>query len=188
VRLNKVVASERMQALPSYAQTRKKRFPKWKQDFILQNREFYNRHKAWLRKWLPEIRGFPPSWQKFEWNCKGEPRNIWDYVLQFRASGVRVKRRTTAPSLVASTTTQVPIVAWERRYMTAKECARLQSLHELAHLPQAEQAAFRALGNAVNADVVELLARALLPSRLSLVKSASRSRAEINRVHNKVAA
>src|SRR5713101_2195627 len=64
--------------------------------------------------WLPQILPFPASHQKFEWNCKGEKRDIWQFVIQFRASGVRVKRPTTAPSLVAMCTTQIPIIAWER--------------------------------------------------------------------------
>jgi DNA (cytosine-5)-methyltransferase 1 len=60
------------------------------------------------------------------------------------------------------TTTQVPIIAWERRYMTPRECARLQSLDELVHLPKASTVAFKSLGNAINADVVEKIARALI--------------------------
>jgi DNA (cytosine-5)-methyltransferase 1 len=168
ISLAKLSSAERLAALPSYART-KTRFPKWKQAFIRQNRELYKRHKKWMDEWLPRIREFPPSWQKLEWNCKGEKRDIWQYVLQFRASGVRVKRRTTAPSLVASTSTQVPIIAWERRYMTKRECARLQSLGDLPYLPVNDDAAYSALGNAVNADVVELIARALLPSQLRLV-------------------
>jgi DNA (cytosine-5)-methyltransferase 1 len=56
----------------------------------------------------------------------------------------------------------VPIIGWEQRYMTPRECARLQSLHELKALPDSNTRAFQALGNAVNADVVETVARALL--------------------------
>lgn len=134
----------------------------WKVQFIRQNREFYRRHKQWIRPWLKKILGFPPSLQKLEWNCKGEERNIWKYVIQFRASGVRVKRPTTAPSLIAMTTTQVPIIAWEKRYMTPRECARLQSMGELRHLPESPTKSYKALGNAVNADVAEMVASALL--------------------------
>jgi DNA (cytosine-5)-methyltransferase 1 len=148
--------------LPSYARAESGAFPRWKQLFIKQNRDFYAANRRWIDPWLPTILKFPPSLQKFEWNCKGEARDIWRYVIQFRASGVRVKRATTAPSLVAMTTTQVPIIGWERRYMTARECSRLQSMDELRHLPSSDTQVCRALGNAVNARMVELIATALV--------------------------
>lgn len=153
---------ERWFALPSHARTEVKKFPKWKKDFIRQNRKFYEDNKEWIDPWQEQILKFPSSLQKFEWNIKGGKRNIWQYVIQFRASGVRVKRRTTAPSLIAMTDTQVPIIAWERRYMTPKECARLQSLERLKQLPNTPTRAFQALGNAVNSSVVERVAEALL--------------------------
>jgi len=153
---------ERWACLPSHARTEEKKFPKWKQDFIRQNRDFYQDNKAWIDRWLPKILKFPSSLQKLEWNVKGGNRDIWEYVIQFRASGVRVKRRTSAPSLIAMTETQVPIIAWQKRYMTPQECARLQSLESLKTLPGSSAKAFAALGNAVNSKVVLQVAEALL--------------------------
>jgi DNA (cytosine-5)-methyltransferase 1 len=123
---------------------------------------FYANNKEWIDLWMNSIFKFPSSLQKLEWNVKGGKRDLWEYVLQFRASGVRVKRRTTAPSLIAMTDTQVPIIAWQKRYMTPDECARLQSLDGLKALPTSSSKAFHALGNAVNSTVVERVARALL--------------------------
>jgi len=160
---------ERWYALPSHARTEQKQFPKWKKDFIRQNRKFYEDNRSWIEPWQEQILKFPSSLQKFEWNVKGGKRDIWQYVIQFRASGVRVKRRTTAPSLIAMTDTQVPIIAWEKRYMTPQECAKLQSLETLKELPSTPTKAFHALGNAVNSSVVQRVAEALLSHQAPVV-------------------
>lgn len=154
-------ADEIPAALPPYAQGEKK-FPEWKNDFIRKNRKLYRDNKAWIDDWKDELLDFPPSLQKLEWNCKGGERDIWKYVLQFRASGVRVKKPTTAPSLIAMTVTQVPIIAWEKRYMTPRECAKLQSMEALSFLPSASTAAYKALGNAINVRVMRSIAEALI--------------------------
>jgi DNA (cytosine-5)-methyltransferase 1 len=154
---------EMLKLLPSHARTNQKRFPDWKIQFIRNNRRFYEQHSKWLDSWMPKIAGFPSSFQKLEWNCQGERvRRLNRYVVQLRASGVRVKRRTTAPSLVAMTATQVPIITWENRYMTPTECKRLQSMEQLPELPESATKTYEALGNAVNVKVARLVAEALL--------------------------
>jgi len=159
--LGDLTVEDQMSALPSHARRPVLKFPKWKVDFIRQNRRFYAVNRDWIDPWLPSVQSFPSSFQKFEWNTKGEEKSIWNFVIQFRASGVRVKRPTTAPSLVAMTDTQVPIIGWEKRYMTPRECARLQSLGSIK-LPENRSEAYAALGNAVNADVAMHIAQALL--------------------------
>ena len=155
-----------LELLPSHARRDEEVFPNWKINFITKNRSFYRKHQSWLDDWIPKIRRFPSSLQKLEWNCQSEKdRHIRSYIIQIRPSGVRVKRRTTAPSLVAMTTTQVPIIAWESRYMTLNECKRLQSMdgeNGLKALPKSECKAYEALGNAINVQVAKLVIKALI--------------------------
>jgi len=168
---------EMLKCLPSHARTAQDKFPHWKQLFIRQNRELYERNKSWVGAWMPAILEFPSSFQKLEWNCQGEPRDLTRFVIQIRASGVRIKRPTTAPSLVAMTATQVPIIGWESRYMTPTECKRLQSMDGLI-LPDNPTRAYEALGNAVNVEVARRVAKALLGGRRRASSSVSGSNGE----------
>lgn len=168
IELDGLTIPEQYQRLPSHSRREgDTEFPRWKQNFIRQNREFYKDNMSWIAPWLIKWKPweFPSSFQKFEWNAQGGERNIDNYVLQIRASGIRAKRATTAPSLIAMTQTQVPIlgaqIAGVRRYMTPGECAELQSLGEI-QLPASDIAAYKALGNAVNARVVAAIAKPLL--------------------------
>lgn len=54
-------------------------------------------------------------------------------------------------------------MVWELRYITKEEGAALQSLnHDRIKLPFNDNAAFEALGNAVNADIVYFVAKELI--------------------------
>lgn len=152
---------EQLLKLPSHARRPLPEFPRWKSRFIEQNRQFYSDNKKWIDPWIHRVRPLPSSYQKFEWNAGDGERSIYKYVLQMRASGLRVKRPTTSPSLIAMTPSQVPIIGWAKRYLTPRESARLQSLGDI-ELPQLPKDAYKALGNAVNAEVVRRIASSLL--------------------------
>lgn len=154
---------ELLAALPSYARTRVREFPSWKVRFINQNRGWYRsiRHRV-SKRWLDGLNCFPASLRKLEWNCQGEVRDLWYHVLQFRPSGLRVKRYTSCPALVAMTTTQIPILGPEHRFLTRREGLRLQGFPDTHILPASREATFRALGNAVHVGVVSAIAERLL--------------------------
>jgi DNA (cytosine-5)-methyltransferase 1 len=157
--------------LPSYAREEVSRFPGWKVRFIEQNRAWYKEHKSsFPTDWLSEVRAFPSSLRKMEWNCLGEDRDLWSHVLQFRPSGLRVKRMHSIPALVALTTTQIPIIGPLRRSITRVEALRFQGFPDCHQLPGDRDAAFRALGNAVHVDVARSIASKLLsqPALLQL--------------------
>jgi DNA (cytosine-5)-methyltransferase 1 len=78
------------------------------------------------------------------------------------------------------TNTQIPIIGWEKRYLTRKEGLKLQSLTGIK-LPENDNAAFKALGNAVNSHIVELIAKELIidnfknePNEFTKLKSFAR--------------
>ena len=148
--------------LPSYARTEDRTFPAWKVRFIEQNREWLASVRYRLpASWVSDLQGFPPSLRKFEWNCQGEKRDLWQCVLQFRPSGLRAKRYTSSPALVAMTTTQIPILGPERRFLSRTEGLRLQGFPDTHRLPDRHTRAFSALGNAVHVGVVRAIAKRL---------------------------
>jgi DNA (cytosine-5)-methyltransferase 1 len=160
---SRITRSELLALLPSYAQSEEETFPDWKIAFIRQNREWFEEHRKYFnRRWVEKLRRFPASMRKLEWNCQGEERDLWNHVLQFRPSGLRVKRYTTSPSLVAMTSTQIPILGPEGRFLTRVEGLRLQDFPDEHQLPESRTKAFKALGNAVHVGVVEAIAERLL--------------------------
>lgn len=147
--------------LPSYARTEQLEFPTWKKNYIRQNRAFYAKYKDVLEPIVKKIENLKiASWQKLEWNVQGGERDLYKYIIQFRGSGVRIKKTDFFPSLV-TVSTQIPIISWEKRYITPSEGARIQSLNGI-ELPENIGTCFSALGNAVNVTIVKLIAKKLI--------------------------
>lgn len=167
--------------LPIYSQTDKSDiFPDWKIRYIEQNREFYRKNKEWLDKWISKVQHLENSHLKLEWNCGDNAEPILeDKIIQFRASGIRVKLPTFSPALNL-VGTQIPIFPWvnlpegsyssgepsKGRYMTRKEAAKLQGMMKLKfgndNYALSVPRSFEALGNAVNVTIVKHIAKNLI--------------------------
>ena len=136
--------------------------PKWQKEFCEKNRTLYKKNKSFLDKWLKKynnLEDLKPTDRKFEWQCGNDCESIWDTIIQFRPSGVRVKRPTTFPALVAMV--HVPIIGKLRRKLTPREAANLQSYPSDFKIHENDKQAYKQFGNSVNVDVVKFLAEQL---------------------------
>lgn len=143
-----------------------KSFPDWKKDFILKNIQFYKAHKKVLDKWLEDwdfLIDFPSSRRKFEWQAQ-DAESLWQCIMHLRPSGIRAKKPTYVPALVAIT--QTSIVGKDKkskRRLTVREGARLQGFPEWFNFyGQKESISFKQLGNAVNVGVIFQTMKALV--------------------------
>ena len=75
-----------------------------------------------------------------------------------RQSGIRVKKAEYFPTLVAIS--QIPIYGKEKRYITPKECARLQSFPPDFKIAEEDKHSYKQFGNAVNVDNVHTVIKA----------------------------
>lgn len=131
--------------------------PAWKANFLTKNWELYDALRdrgdsAWLARWLRTTRTFPESRQKLEWQAQDET-TLWGCAISLRPSGIRAKRMTHLPALVAIT--QTPILGPLRRRLSPSEAARLQGLPpEFDFGDQRDALTYKQLGNGVNTGVV----------------------------------
>ena len=140
-----------------------KDMPDWKIDFLKKNSAFYVENKkeidAW-RKRHKEILQLNNSYRKFEWQAQ-DMKSIWDGVIQFRPSGVRVKKADYLPALVAMN--QTSIIGKKKRTITVREAARLQGFPDnFSFFNQNPAKSFKQLGNAVSVGTVKFVLSSIL--------------------------
>jgi len=135
--------------------------PRWKAGFLRKNAEFYTQYRTVIDEWLAahdHLESFPPSRRKFEWQAQ-DAASLAECIMHFRPSGIRAKKPTYVPALVAIT--QTTILGTPLRRITPREAARLQGLPDTFEFPgQPDSATYKQLGNGVNAGVVKYVARA----------------------------
>ena len=151
---------------PHYFDPRKNisKEPEWKRKLIKRNRDFYKEnadvYDAWYKRHKKHFDQLCQSDKKFEWNAGDELDNVWEGIIQFRPSGVRVKRPDFIPTLVAIN--QTPILGCEKRYLKPEEMAKIYGFKKLKFGNQNKNESKKQLGNTVSVDVVEYLIRHML--------------------------
>ncbi|WP_241237096.1 DNA cytosine methyltransferase [Georgenia faecalis] len=134
--------------------------PGWKADFLRKNSAFYRQYRSIIDSWLARhdyLRDVPPSRRKLEWQAQ-DAASLWDTVMHFRPSGIRAKKPSYLPALVAIT--QTSIVGQRRRRITPREAARLQGLPDWFDFgAQTDAASYKQMGNGVNVGAAYYLLR-----------------------------
>lgn len=135
--------------------------PNWKKRFVDNNRKLYEDNRIFIDDWIVRhnMLNRIKLYQKFEWNCGTDVTDIRNTIIQIRQSGIRAKRPTYYPSLVAMVNT--PII-WDVekacfRRITPREAANLQSFHGAFKFCGTENQIYEQLGNSVNVRILKKL-------------------------------
>ena len=130
-------------------------------NWIGKNREFYNTNRSFLDPWLSASRA-RPLWKgavrKMEWQSKRTHARMSEVLWSARGSGIRVKDLNYAPTLVAMAS-MIPVYGPKSRFLTPRECARLQSFPDDYKIHKDDKVSYTQFGNAVNVKMIETCAR-----------------------------
>ena len=144
--------------------------PAWKRNFLEKNSQFYTEHRVVLNRWLKKwnnLEDFPPSRRKFEWQAQ-DSKTLWETIMHFRPSGIRAKKATYVPAMVAIT--QTSIIGKQKRRITTREGARLQGLPDwFDFVDQVDSLTYKQLGNGVNVGAVYNVIKAQVIRDLDLL-------------------
>ena len=144
-------------AFKNYSEHEFNAFPSWKKDYITKNKPLIEKYREHFEQWYNEhceLLQKREIYSRLEWQTGPITKNdsIFNHFIQIRQSGIRVKKGRYFPTLVAIS--QIPIYGKEKRYITPRECARLQSFPESFKLPKEDKKSYKQMGNSVNVSNV----------------------------------
>lgn len=135
----------------------------WKDGFLDRSQDF-------IKSYSPQLKGKGSgdvlskiltlknnAWRKLEWQAS-DAESLTECLIQLRPSGVRVKKATYTPALVAIN--QAPILGSEKRRLTPYEAGRLQFFPDRVYqvmldLKQPQIQSYKQFGNAVHVGTVQ---------------------------------
>ena len=129
----------------------------WRKEYMEKNKPLIEKYKSLFDKWYKKHKDLLSKreiYGKLEWQVgKIKPNDsIFNYFIQIRQSGIRVRKAEYFPTLVAIS--QIPIYGKEKRYITPRECARLQSFPDSYKIHPNDKKSYKHFGNSVNVDNV----------------------------------
>jgi DNA (cytosine-5)-methyltransferase 1 len=149
----------------TYTKEELKNHPLWKQRYMAKNKPLIEKYKSIIDPWYAKYKNIllkREIYGKLEWQVGviKENDSIYNYFIQFRQSGIRVKRNKYFPTLVAMS--QIPIYGKTKSYITPRECARLQSFPEDFILDDNDKITYKQMGNSVNVENVYAVIKSTL--------------------------
>lgn len=126
---------------------------KWRKDYMCKNKPLLDKYKDIVEPWYEKYKSILSKreiYGKLEWQVGKLKKkdNIYNYFLQIRQSGIRVKKPIYFPTLVAIS--QIPIHGKTKSYISPRQCARLQSFPESFILDNNDRVVYKQMGNSVN--------------------------------------
>lgn len=152
-------------AFKSYTEDEFNSLATWRKDYMIKNRRILEKYKEFIGPWYTkhkELLSKREVYGKLEWQVGKVKENdsIFNYFMQIRQSGIRVKKEKYFPTLVAIS--QIPIYGRAKRYITPRECARLQSFPDTYKIAPNDKVSYKQFGNSVNVKNVKTVIESTL--------------------------
>jgi len=130
----------------------------WRKDYMTKNLTLINKYQKEFDEFYAENNEILTKrniYGQLDWQCGNIKENdsIFNHFIQIRQSGIRVKKAEYFPTLVAIS--QIPIYGKEKRYITPRECARLQGFPESFIIDSNDKNAYKQFGNSVCVENVK---------------------------------